>query len=54
MATILAEFDLEFAPDYLKTTEMVEIAGEAPSPRYSDSLTLPMFAPLMVVARRRA
>ena len=39
MATILKEFDISFASDYLKTVKMSEIEE---TPRYRSSLTLPM------------
>ena len=39
MATILKEFDISFASDYLKTVKMSEMEE---TPRYRSSLTLPM------------
>lgn len=39
MATILKEFDISFASDYLETVKMSEIEE---TPRYRSSLTLPM------------
>ena len=39
MATIIKDFDLTFAPGYLENVEMLDCA---PTPRYQDSLTLPM------------
>ncbi|KAM0756345.1 putative cytochrome P450 monooxygenase [Meredithblackwellia eburnea MCA 4105] len=50
IASILKDFDLEFEPGWLDKVEMCE--REA-TPRYSDSLTLPMKDPLMVRATRR-
>lgn len=70
MAAIFKNFDLEFADGssfpssprradvrsgWLKTTAMVDMPGDTvPTPRYQDSLTLPMFAPLLVKVTRRA
>lgn len=50
MAALLKEFDFEFAPGYLETVEMMKTEQ---TPRYRPSLTLPMNAPLRVVAKRR-
>lgn len=50
MATIIKEYELSFAPGYLENVEMVDCEQ---TPRYGDSLTLPMEAPLLVTARHR-
>lgn len=52
IATIVRSFDVKFADNYLAETEMVMIPGEL-SPRYEDSLTLPMKDPLKVKVTRR-
>lgn len=39
MSTIIRDFDLHFAPGYLESVEMVACED---TPRYANSLTLPM------------
>jgi len=51
MSTILNEFDITFADDYLKTVKMSEIED---TPRYRPSLTLPLLEPLRVKVSSRA
>ncbi|ORY63681.1 putative cytochrome P450 monooxygenase [Leucosporidium creatinivorum] len=50
LAAVLREFDLSFAPDYLETVPRNAIDG---TPEYAPSLTLPMLAPLRVIAKHR-
>lgn len=50
LAAIIRDYDLSFAPNYLETTEMVDIEF---TPRYLGALTLSMAAPFQVRAVRR-
>lgn len=50
MAAIFKDYEISFAPGYLENVEMVDCEQ---TPRYADSLTLPMQAPLLVTARHR-
>jgi hypothetical protein len=42
MVTILRNYDLNFAPNYLSTVEMCSVIAEEKTPQYAMSLTLPM------------
>lgn len=48
LASLLKEFDFEFAPDYL---DRAQLADAGLTPRYSASLTLPMVSATCVVDR---
>ena len=55
LVAIVKNFDLSFAGDYLKTTQMTAgvIPNPEPTPMYLQSLTLPMRDPLRVIVRAR-
>jgi hypothetical protein len=42
MAAISRDFDLKFAPGYLENVEMVQLSTGEQTPRYKNSITLPM------------
>lgn len=51
LTALLQHFDFEFAPGYLESVP--KIALDEATPKYANSLTLPMAQPLMVKATRR-
>jgi hypothetical protein len=57
IVALARHFDFAFAPGYLETTPMtgdIVKTGPFPTPRYSNSLTLPLLDPLRVKIKTRA